>query len=42
VTIGAARSTHAKDSEVADSLLRELTGSTLTSALDAHGMESVE
>ena len=42
VTIGAARSTHAKDPEAADSLLRQLTGSTLTSALDAHGMESVE
>ena len=42
VTIGAARSTHAKDPEAADSLLRQLTGSTLTSALDALGMESVE
>jgi molybdate transport system substrate-binding protein len=42
VTIGAARSTHAKDSAVADALLRQLTGSTVTSALDAHGMESVE
>ena len=42
VTIGAARSTHAKDPEAADSLLRQLTGSTLTSALDAHGMEPVE
>ena len=42
VTIGAARGTHAKDPEAADSLLRQLTGSTLTSALDAHGMEPVE
>ena len=42
VTIGAARSTHAKDPEAADSFLRQLTGSTLTTALDAHGMESVE
>ena len=42
VTIGAARSTRAKDPEAADSLLRLLTGSTLTSTLDAHGMESVE
>ena len=42
VTIGAARSTHATDPEAANSLLRQLTGSTLTSALEAHGMESVE
>jgi len=42
VTIGAARSTHAKDPDAANSLLRQLTGSTLTSALETHGMESVE
>jgi molybdate transport system substrate-binding protein len=42
VTIGAARSAHAKDPKAADSLLRQLNGSTLTSALEAHGMESVE
>jgi molybdate transport system substrate-binding protein len=42
VTIGAGRSTHAKDPEAADSLLQQLTGSTLMSALDAHGMESAD
>jgi molybdate transport system substrate-binding protein len=42
VTIGAARSTHTKDPQAANSLLRQLTGSTLTSVLDVHGMEPVE
>ncbi|HEY6359466.1 MAG TPA: substrate-binding domain-containing protein [Vicinamibacterales bacterium] len=42
VSFGAARSAHAKDPEAADALLRELNGPVVTSALESHGMESVE
>ena len=42
VTFEAARSAHAKDPEAADALLRALVGPVFTSALEPHGMESVE
>ncbi len=42
VSFAAARGAHAKDAAAADALLRTLAGPTVTSALEAHGMESVE
>ena len=42
VSFGAARGAHARDAAAADALLRQLTGPVVTSALESHGMESVE
>jgi molybdate transport system substrate-binding protein len=42
VSFAAARGAHAKDAAAADALLRTLGGPTVASALERHGMESVE
>ena len=42
VSFGAARSAHPSDATAADALLRQLAGPLFTSALESHGMESVE
>jgi molybdate transport system substrate-binding protein len=42
VSFAAGRGANAKDREAADALLRQLSGSVVTSALEAHGMEAVE
>ena len=42
VSFAAARSAHAKDPGAADALLRQLSGPTMSAALEEHGMEAVE